>query len=382
MSLPLCRTGVDRLLLLCLAWATLLCGAQASAADGKREVLVLYSLGSDASSAWQRQLAKGIAQEVMGGQGGAAPDVFDERLDAVRTGAPATLAAMAPYLSAKYARIALDAVIAENYQASLFLSTHPELFPGVPRIYVNHGRRGWKPADGVGLEIAFDYPRAIGAVALAMPDVKRIVVVGDPSPRGQEWLAAVRAVAPSYQGKIAFEFWDQQTFAQLYQRASVLGPDSAIYMFPTYADSSGAAGLPAEVARKLAARASVPVFTYVDTLVVPGIVGGYVISGERVGRAIGRIVNGQPASLDQVQTYVFDHKAVQRFGLKHVDGALWLNKELTMWDQYRWQIVAGISLILLEAALITALVLALRDRRRTVVTPHSERGQPEHNVAA
>ena len=111
MSLPHCRTSAGRFLLLCMV---LLCAVKAEAADGKRDVLLLYSLGSDASSAWQRQLAKGMAQEVLKGQGGAAPEVFDERLDVVRAGEQAALAAAATYLGAKYARMAVEAVIAEN----------------------------------------------------------------------------------------------------------------------------------------------------------------------------------------------------------------------------------------------------------------------------
>ncbi|UUZ47839.1 hypothetical protein LP420_32795 [Massilia sp. B-10] len=67
------------------------------------------------------------------------PEVFDERLDVIRVGEREALAAMAPYLQAKYARLRFDAVIAENYQANRFLSEHPDLFPGVPRFYVNHG---------------------------------------------------------------------------------------------------------------------------------------------------------------------------------------------------------------------------------------------------
>ncbi|MFL6657354.1 MAG: diguanylate cyclase [Massilia sp.] len=358
----------------------LICCTPARAAIDKREVLVLFSLGSDASSAWQRKLAHGIAGEVAGGEGAPAPEVYDERLDVGRTGEAEAHAAMAPYLRTKYAHVALDAVVAENFQAGRFLASHPELFPGVPRVYVNHGRHGWSPPDGIGLEINFDYKRAIAAIPLALPNVRRIVVVGDATARGQEWIAGVRALASSYDGRIAFDFWDHQRFEQLYQQAAQLGPDTAIYMFPTYADSSGALGQPAVVARNLAARASVPVFTYVDSLMVPGVAGGYVISGERVGHAIGRIVLGKPARLDDVQTYVFDAQVARRFGMQRVADALWLNDEVTLWDRYRWQIICGIALILLQGALIAALMRALGARRRTTLALSLEREQLEDKV--
>lgn len=367
---------------LLLAWALALpCAPAALAEQPRRQVLVLYSLGSDSASVWQSRLTRGIGNETRGGLGDGAPEVFDERLDVIRAGEGEALAAMGPYLRAKYAKVRFDAVIAENFHASGFLSAHPDLFPGVPRFYVNHGRRGWKPGDGTGLEVDFDFLRAIAAIPQAMPAVKRIAVVGDPSPRGQEWIDAVRAIAPQYQGRIAFEFWDRQTFAQLYQRAAQLAPGSAIYMFPTYVDSSGASASPAVVARALAASATVPVFTYVDSLVVAGIAGGYVISGERVGQAIGRIVDGKQARLDDAQTYVFDHQVAQRFALAPPDGVQWLNREPSVWDLYRWQIICGLTLIALQALLISKLMYALRERRSAMRALNHERDKLEENVA-
>ncbi|UUZ47840.1 hypothetical protein LP420_32800 [Massilia sp. B-10] len=46
------------------------------------------------------------------------------------------------------------------------------------------------------MEIDFDFMRAIDAIPLALPHVKRIVVVADATPRGKEWLDAVRYRAP------------------------------------------------------------------------------------------------------------------------------------------------------------------------------------------
>lgn len=130
-----------------------------------------------------------------------------------------------------------------------------------------------------------------------------------------------------------------------------------------------------------AASARAPVFTSVDALILPGIAGGYVLSGERVGRASGRLAGGLQASLDQVQAHVFDHRAAQRCGLKRTEGAYWLNQQPGVWDQYRWQIIAGVSLIVLEALLIWALVYLLRERRRALSALSRERDQLAENVA-
>ncbi|WP_295993105.1 sensor domain-containing diguanylate cyclase [Rugamonas sp.] len=349
-------------------------------AAGQRQVLVLYSLGADSASVWQTLVHRGMVEELAHQSWGDAPGIFEERFDAIRVGEQAAVDSMPPYLRTKYADVHLDAIVTENYLAARFLSAHPELFPGVPRHYVNHGRRDWRPADGDGYEVLSDFERAIGVIAQVAPRTRRIVVVGDQTPRVQEWIAGVRAVVPRFQ-RIAFEFWDDQNFDQLYAKAAALGPGDAIFMLATYRDKSGAKGVPPEIARKLAQTSPAPVFTHVQSLVLPGIVGGYVISGERIGRVIARLVLGQPADMGSAQDFVFDYPSARRFHLVDAPaGAQWLNRPPDTWETYRWQIIAGLTLIGLEGVLITALVLALRGRRQSMAALHDERTQLEARV--
>jgi hypothetical protein len=91
-------------------------------------------------------LRKGLSAELDKQDAISHPGIFEERFDAVRVGDDAAIASMEPYLRTKYAGVQFDAIITENYVAARFLSDRPDLFPGVPRHYVNHGRPGWKPA--------------------------------------------------------------------------------------------------------------------------------------------------------------------------------------------------------------------------------------------
>ena len=349
-------------------------------AAAARQVLVLYSLGADTASLWQRGVTRGVNAE-LAAAGAATPHIYEERLDAIRTGEAESKAALEPYLRTKYARVRFDAVIAENYFAGRFLDANPGLFPGAQRFYVNHGRRGWTPADGVGLETSIDYARLVDAIPQAHKGVRRIVVVGEQSARGQEWIDGVRALAPRYQGRIAFETWDRQTFDELVSRAATLGQQDAVLMFATYHDITGASDAPPNVARRLAAASKAPVFTHVDSLIVGGVVGGYVLSAERMGRVVGKLALGYPADTGDVQRLVFDYPAAARFGLTPPDGTQWLNREPGVWELYRWQIVGGIGLIVVEALLISALVFALRGRRQSMQALHDERNKLEEHVA-
>ncbi|CAN7204073.1 diguanylate cyclase [Pseudoduganella sp. LjRoot289] len=373
------RPPVFRLLAMLTVLAALTV-PQARAAEA-RKVLVLYSLGPDSASGWQRLVHKGLLDEMAKNSWGPAPSIFEERFDASRLGEQAALAGMAPYLGVKYANVKLDAIITENFVAAGFLSSHPELFPGVPRHYVNHGRRNWRPADGEALELAPDYGRMVGVIPLVAPNTKRIVVVGDQTPRVQEWIAGVRAAARPYSKHIEFDYWDNQTYAELYRRAGMLGNDTAILMFATFRDAAGASGPPSEVAGKLAAVSPVPVFTHAESLVMPGIVGGYVLSGEAIGRVIARILQGQPADMTGAQRYIFDFPTAERHLLRKLPpGATLRNRPAGMWELYRWQIIVGATLIVLEGALITVLVRVLRSRRKALAALNDERNNLEDRV--
>ncbi len=369
-----------RQLMLYLLTALLMGGSPAHAA-GQRKVLLLYSLGADSASAWQTLVHTGLDAELADKDFGSAVGIFEERFDMVRVGEQESVAAMEQYLRTKYAKIRFDAIITENYLAARFLSERPALFQGAPRIYLNHGRRGWQPADGTGYEIRAGFQQAIDIIPRVAPQVRRIVVVGDSTQRIQEMQAEVRAVAAGYQGQLQFEYWDSLTFEQLYREAAALGPDSAIFLLTAYHDSNGATSPPQDVARSLAAVARAPIFTNLESLVVPGVAGGYVVSAERIGRAIGSILQRKPPDIAGIPGYVFDYPTVQRLHLQNLpDNVQWLNRPQSMWEQYRLQIVAGLTLIVLEGVLISALVVALRGRRQSLLALDEERRQLEEHV--
>lgn len=351
------------------------------ARQSPRQVLVLYSLGSDASSLWQTLIRRGLNAELANQNWNSTPGIFEERLDSVRVGERQAVAGLETYLRTKYASVRLDAIITENYLAARFLSDHPNLFPGVPRFYVNQGKKGWAPADGANLDVVHDFPRALAVIAQVTPALRHIAVVGDGSARGRDWIAAIRAAAVRYQGRITFDYWDKLSLEELRRHTEALGAGSAIYLLPVYRDAQGARVTPPDIARDLAARSAVPIFTSVESLILPGVVGGHVISAEKVGRTIARILQGRAPDPAGMQATIFDDGAIERFGLRNLPaGARILNQPQGLWTLYHTQIIAGLTLLALQAALIAALVIALRGRRATLAILNEERNKLEERV--
>lgn len=350
-------------------------------AVAERRVLVLYSLGPDTMSNWQRLLHDGMYDE-LGKRGAAAmPVIHEERLDAIRVGADAATAGMAPYLRSKYARVKFDLVVTEGQVAAMFLGEHPDLFPGARRFYVNYGHTGWQPPDGTPIAVHPDFDRAVGIVARTAPDVRHLVVIGDSSPRVQRWITAIRAAAARHAGELTFEYWTGEDFDQVARKLSTLDRHSALLLLAAGLNDKAGRLDPHDMAHRIAAASPVPVFTHLDSLVLPGMVGGYVVSGEGIGRVIARILVDARTDDIPLQRYVFDAPTVARFKLRNLPPeAKLLNRPDSVWERYRWQIVSGITLIVLQGALISALVVALRDRRRTLAALNDERDHLEERV--
>ena len=377
-------------LLLWLCWALTPCAqAQGLAAETQsqfarptpRQVLVLYSLGSDASSLWQTLIRRGMNAELANRNWNSTPGMFEERLDSVRVGERQAVAGLDTYLRTKYANVRLDAIITENYLAARFLSEHPNLFPGVPRFYVNQGRQGWQPDDGTNLDVIHDFPRALAVIAQVTPELRHIAVVGDTSARGRDWIAAFRSGGRPLPGTHRVRLLGQADARRTAPPHRSAGRRQRLYLLPVYRDMQGARVTPPDVARDLAARSAVPIFTSVESLILPGVAGGHVISADKVGRTIARILQGRAPDPAGMQATIFDDGAVQRFGLRNLPaGTRILNQPQGLWTLYHTQIIAGLSLLALQAALIAALVLALRGRRATLAILNEERNKLEERV--
>ncbi|MCE3261392.1 MAG: diguanylate cyclase [Pseudoduganella sp.] len=373
-TLPHCR------LLLRLAAACWLACAAAHAAAEERRVLVLYSLGADSSSAWQRLVHKGMYDELGRSSQGATPAIFEERFDANRVGEDKSMEGMAPYLATKYADLKFDAIVTENFVASRFLASHPELFPGVPRHYVNHGRDQWQPRDGVGYEVTSDFERALGVIPMVAPNVRHVAIIGDTTARGRLWLDRLRQAMPRYP-RIRFEIWDDGGVDDLRRRAARLDGSSAIFMLASLRGEGATRVQPRDLALQISSATRAPIFTHTESLVMAGVVGGYVVSGEAVGRLMARLLLGLPPMTSQVQGYYFDYPTAHRAGLRNLPpDAVILNRPYNVWELYRWQIVSAGALIVMEGVLITALVLSLRSRRRTMGELACERNNLEERI--
>jgi signal transduction histidine kinase len=174
---------------------------------------------------------------------------------------------------------------------------------------------------------------------------------------------------------VTFEWFNDLAFEDMLKRAETLPANSAIFYVDLRVD---AAGVPLDhelVLERLREKTKAPIFSYVDSYLGRGIVGGPLLSSQEVGRRMAnvavRILGGEPAGNIQtpplgVGTPVYDWRELQRWNIS--EARLPLNsivrfREPTAWERYRWQLAAIFVVLLIEAAMITWLLIERRGRR-------------------
>jgi signal transduction histidine kinase len=160
------------------------------------------------------------------------------------------------------------------------------------------------------------------------------------------------------------------------KRAKSLPPRSAIFYASVRVDATGVPNEQDQVLTKLRETANAPIFSYVDTTFGHGVVGGPVISTEELGRkaadAALRILSGEPAGnirMPPVRLGVptYDWRELRRWDISETrlpPGSIVQFRQPTMWEQYRWLLIAAVAALVLQSALIAGL-LAERYRRRS-----------------
>jgi signal transduction histidine kinase len=203
-----------------------------------------------------------------------------------------------------------------------------------------------------------------------VPNLKRIALVGDSWER--------QAVRPNYQAQISafaaqFEFIDLigLPMTEIKKRVAVLPDDTAIIYMGLMLVGAG----PNEGLAAFAGVANRPIVVDAEYSIGYGGTGGFVATPVPIAQATARIalriLDGEAASKIPVvhgdfTRPVFDWRQLQRFGISESRlpaGSEVRFREFSLWEQYRWQMVAIFFFFVLQTALIGWLLYEHHRRR-------------------
>jgi signal transduction histidine kinase len=245
-------------------------------------------------------------------------------------------------------------------------------------------------SNTVGLALRFDLPGTLDLAVRLQPDARHIVVVSGTSPYDRNWLRRARDALRTYESRLVVSYWSGLRLPQLLEHLRNLSPDEMVLYLAFSDDGSGHNYSPADVAKRIAAASAAPVYGVLESYLGLGIVGGAFPSFESHGRLAGelavRVLSGEKSESIAVRpapqpVVNVDWRELRRWSIdakRLPPGSIVQFRQLSFWEQYRWYIAAALAIIVVQAALITDLLLQHSRRRRSEMDLQRNREQLAH----
>jgi PAS domain S-box-containing protein len=308
-------------------------------------------------------------------------ELYNESLETTLFSDESSQRQMRDWYIRKYERRKPDVIIAVGTASLKFMiESHEKYFPEVPIIYCGgteemlgesktdtHFTGAWGVAE----------PEKTMDLALRLqPDTRHVVVTGGVGQFDRDIENIVRKSLHKYESTLEITDLTNLSMPALLDRLRNLPDNTIVFHTSMMQDAAGGRFIDATQSVPLiAAAANAPVFVVDDVDVGNGAIGGYLLSWAAQGReAAGmavRVLNGEdPRNIPAkklTNSYLIDWRALQHWGLSErvlPPDSIVRFREFTVWERYRWQIIAALSVCLFEALLILALIANLRKRRR------------------
>jgi C4-dicarboxylate-specific signal transduction histidine kinase/ABC-type uncharacterized transport system substrate-binding protein len=353
-------------------------GAAYAAAERPPSVLIVHSnhrptaAGIVVEDILSRAIPAGYQQPVT---------LYSEYLDEEWVSGSTYGEAEADFLRKKYGHRNIRVIVASAITALRFTSKFRDrMFPGVPIVHIAIARDALKrmtlAPDIIGKTTILDAAPTLELALRLHPDAKRLAVVVGTSERDRAWEKRIRSAIPALESPLSVEYLANLPTADILRRVAAL-PRGTVVFSPGYiADGAQQIGTPRQSIERIAAESAVPVYGVVSTHMGSGIVGGYMVSYEDQAREAAALVvnllNGasptefEPSSVAPMP--MVDWRQIRRWGIDErrlpADTVV-MFREPSIWETHTREISIGIALLLLQAALIAALLLERRSRNRT-----------------
>jgi signal transduction histidine kinase len=375
-------------------WAAVICliaCVVSTCADAQpaRSILVLEQ--SDIRGPFYAEIFAGIRAAVHG-----QPHItmYVESLDLIRFPTPGYEESLVDHFKNKYADQPIGVIVAIGVNALRFLQRRKEtLWPTVPVVFGfvpdRAETRAMLAPDMTGTFADVGIEQMIIAAQAMVQNLANIVLVGD------AWKD--RAVFGHWKDNIpkASQVLDVtdlsgQTMQDVQRKVASLPDRSAILYSAVYSDGEGNYYPPAHALSLIAQRANRPIIVASETFLGHGGAGGFVLLPDVIGWDAGklamRILDGEPPSSIPPTTGhnlkpIFDWRQLQRWNV--AASQLPAGSEIrfqapTIWEQYRWQSLTALAIIMVQSLLISALLYEHQRRRMAEVEARRRMSELAH----
>jgi signal transduction histidine kinase len=356
-------------------------GAQAAGGDAAAsrpwQVIVLNDadVGQPAFAAIDRAM-----RDALGSPGKHPVEVYAEALDSFRFPEKAFESELEDLFARKYGAMHIDAVVtigspaldfAEKHRARLWPDAYL-LFQGMPAELL--ARRELSPRTE-GWPISYDFGRIADLARRLRPSTRRLVVIAGSGDEDRRILEVARIQLEHVPKTLAIEYWSDASMEDFTARVARLGRDDAVLYLAVTRDASGRIFTGRAAAAEISRASNAPVYGPFETYLGHGIVGGAMYSFEAWGRRMADLVHevltNPPAASAVLEpepaSCIVDARQLDRWdlGRSRLPGDCEVRFAVpSLWQEYRWYVIAALAVITAQAFLILALVLQRRGRVR------------------
>jgi signal transduction histidine kinase len=342
----------------------------------RKRVLIIESFDQPLATAGAVALRSTLEREF-----GQAVDVYYISLDVGRFPKPDHESQFSLFLQSRYQERKLDLVVPMGAPAARFVARQREqLFAGTPVVISGIERRRVPPElpKSTTTYIAGEVVLRghIENILQLLPNTRRIVMVHGSSAYDTFWQAESQRELQRFAGRVEIVWLEGLPFEDLREQVAKLSAGTVVFLGLIVLDGAGIQIGREAALERLREVSKVPIFAYFESYMGKGIVGGRLypdlttsVEAARVGI---RILKGEAP--DAIEPLIiketrptYDWRELQRFGIgedRLPPGADVRYGRQTVWEAYRWHIAAIIALVLLQAALITGLVLQRARKQR------------------
>jgi signal transduction histidine kinase len=353
--------------------------AETSAADVPLNVVIL----NDADPTLPAFIALDTAMRAALKEPGARHvEFFSETLDTLRFPKPSLEPALVALFATKYAAIHVDAVVAFGLSSLDFAEKHrDELWPDARIVFqgVPVERLRDRPLllpTTTGIPLQHDITGTVDLALALRPHTRRLVVVAGSGDFDRTMTGVARDQLERYSQRLAIEYWLDASIDELRPRLGSLGRDDAVLYLTLSRDHLGRTYIPRDLVGTLSVASAAPVYGPFETYIGHGIVGGGVPSLAARGKRLGELVRealSAPATQKiplvpfSTTTCIVDYAQLRRFDIDERIVPPQCEVRFapsSLWRDYRGYFIATLAVVLAQAALILALVLQHRGRKR------------------
>src|SRR5262249_7987865 len=156
-----------------------------------------------------------------------------------------------------------------------FAASHRnDLFGGTPAVFYALNPPRSRIANSTGLMNRLHFGPSITLALTLQPDLKHVYVVSGATGSDRDYEKQARAEFQLFRGRVEFTYFSGLVTKDLEQRLGTLPPHSAVYYVVVSADGAGEHVQQMAYLSRVAASANAPTYSWADTSVDAGIVGG------------------------------------------------------------------------------------------------------------